>query len=74
MKRKRRPRPFGTLEKQLELLGWSYIDLAKALDVVPSTAHNKLTGQTPWLLDEAIRAKEALGWQGTVEELFQIRI
>lgn len=44
--------------------------VAKAIGVTAHTMYRKLRGRTAWTLWEAMAIKQAIGYPGTLEELF----
>lgn len=61
---------YKNLEAELARKGMKKGDLAKALNIMPSTLSNKLKGKTIITLDEAKKIKSILDVDIPLEQLF----
>ena len=64
-------RVYCRLRAQLALTGVSAPALAKKLGISYETLRVKMTGARAFSLDEALLIKRLLGYEGTVETLFE---
>lgn len=62
---------YKELAARMDERGLSYEGMARLLGVALGTINNRMRGNTPWTLDEAIRVARALEWDGKLEELFR---
>lgn len=61
---------YKNLEAELARKGITKGDLAKALQIRPTTLSNKLSGKSIITLKEALTIKSVLGVEMSLEELF----
>lgn len=47
-------------------------ELAKEMNIAPQTLSGKLTGRHDFQFSEAAKLKDILGYEGTLEELFEV--
>ena len=63
---------YKNLEAELARSGMTKGDLAKALQIRPTTLSNKLSGKSIITLAEALKIKCILGVNMSIEELFAV--
>ena len=68
---KQRKTRYATLAARMDERGLSYEGMARLLGVALGTINNRMRGNTPWTLDEAIRVARAMEWDGKLEDLFR---
>ena len=62
---------YPNLRAELARRNMSVAELADAMGCVPSAVYKKLNGETDFKLREAKAVKEALGYWGSLDELFE---
>ena len=62
---------YGNLRAEIARKGWSLGRFAEELDMGRNTLTTKMSGQRSFSLDEAKKAKEVLGTELPLEELFE---